>query len=66
MKNVYHIDRGLNKLTDGRANPTSKTAQFNTTGFMSFKPRSFACLVISKGILPFEINSAYRNFIVRF
>jgi len=22
MKNVYHIERGLNKLSDGRVNPT--------------------------------------------
>jgi len=26
MKNVYHIENGLNKLSDGRANPTYKTA----------------------------------------
>ena len=25
--NVYHLDRGLNKLSDGRANPTYSTAQ---------------------------------------
>jgi len=23
MKNVYHLERGLNKLSDGRVNPTS-------------------------------------------
>ncbi|WP_243450467.1 hypothetical protein [Desulfosporosinus sp. Sb-LF] len=27
MKNVYHIDNGLNKLTDGRVNPTYSTGQ---------------------------------------
>ncbi|MDR3601449.1 MAG: hypothetical protein P4L49_13375 [Desulfosporosinus sp.] len=27
MKNVYHVDRGLNKLSDGRINPTYSTAQ---------------------------------------
>jgi predicted transposase YbfD/YdcC len=27
MKNVYHIERGINKLTDERVNPTYKTAQ---------------------------------------
>ena len=27
MKNVYHIERGLNKLTDTRVNPTHKTEQ---------------------------------------
>jgi hypothetical protein len=28
MKNVYHINRGLNKLSDGRVNPTySSTGQ---------------------------------------
>jgi len=27
MKNVYHLDRGLNKLSDGRVNPTYSTAQ---------------------------------------
>ena len=27
VKNVYHVDRGLNKLSDGRINPTYSTAQ---------------------------------------
>ena len=27
MKNVYHLDRGLNKLSDGRVNPTYSTNQ---------------------------------------
>ena len=27
MKNVYHLDRGLNKLSDGRVNPTYSTGQ---------------------------------------
>ena len=27
MKNVYHLERGLNKLTDGRVNPTYSTGQ---------------------------------------
>ena len=27
MKNVYHIERGLNKLSDGRVNPTYTTGQ---------------------------------------
>jgi hypothetical protein len=27
MKNVYHINRGLNKLSDGRVNPTYSTGQ---------------------------------------
>ncbi|MDT3701233.1 MAG: hypothetical protein RO469_17680 [Thermincola sp.] len=27
MKNVYHLERGLNKLSDGRANPTYSTGQ---------------------------------------
>lgn len=27
MKNVYHLERGLNKLTDGRVNPTYCTGQ---------------------------------------
>jgi len=27
MKNVYHIQRGLNKLSDGRVNPTYSTGQ---------------------------------------
>ena len=27
MKNVYHIENGLNKLSDGRVNPTYNTAQ---------------------------------------
>ena len=27
MKNVYHLDRGLNKLSDGRVNPTYSTGK---------------------------------------
>ena len=27
MKNVYHIDRGFNKLTDARVNPTYETSR---------------------------------------
>ncbi|WP_199241844.1 hypothetical protein [Desulfosporosinus sp. Sb-LF] len=27
MKNVYQIDRGLSKLSDGRVNPTYGTGQ---------------------------------------
>ena len=27
MKNVYHIDQGINKLKDGRVNPKYKTRQ---------------------------------------
>lgn len=27
MKNVYHVERGLNKLTDGRANSTYSTGK---------------------------------------
>ena len=27
MKNVYHIERGLHKLSDGRVNPTYSTGQ---------------------------------------
>ena len=27
MKNVYHIERGLNKLSDRRVNPTYSTGQ---------------------------------------
>ncbi|MDR3599065.1 MAG: hypothetical protein P4L49_01035, partial [Desulfosporosinus sp.] len=27
MKNVFHVDRGLNKLSDGRVNPTYRTGQ---------------------------------------
>ncbi|SPF49351.1 conserved hypothetical protein [Candidatus Desulfosporosinus infrequens] len=27
MKNVYHFERGLNKLSDGRTNPTYTTGQ---------------------------------------
>ena len=27
MKNVYHVERGLNKLSDERVNPTYSTGQ---------------------------------------
>jgi hypothetical protein len=27
MKNVYNIEHGINKLTDGRVNPKYKTSQ---------------------------------------
>jgi hypothetical protein len=29
MKNVYHLERGLNKLFDGRTKPTYSTGQVN-------------------------------------
>ena len=36
MKNVYHIENGLNKLSDGRVNPTYKTAQVITLVLLGF------------------------------
>jgi len=36
MKNVYHIDKGLNKLIDKRVNPTYKTAQVITLALLDF------------------------------
>lgn len=36
MKNVYHIERGLNKLTDGRINPTYNTAKVVTIVLLGF------------------------------
>ncbi|WP_160690521.1 hypothetical protein [Clostridium sp. C2-6-12] len=36
MKNVYHIENGLNKLTDGRINPTYDTAQVATLVLLVF------------------------------
>ncbi|WP_242841888.1 transposase [Clostridium beijerinckii] len=36
MKNVYHIENGLNKLTDGRVNPTYDTAKAVTLVLMGF------------------------------
>jgi len=43
MRNVYHVDRGLNKLSDGRVNPTYSTGQVILPvlfGF-SFRIKSF-------------------------
>ena len=31
MKNVYHVERGLNKLSDGRVNPTYRGLCSNGT-----------------------------------
>ena len=36
MKNVYHIENGLNKLSDERVNPTYKTAQVITLVLFGF------------------------------
>ena len=36
MKNVYHIENGLNKLSDGRVNPTYNTAQVITLVLLGF------------------------------
>ena len=36
MKNVYHIGKGLNQLTDGRINPTYDTAQVITLVLLGF------------------------------
>jgi hypothetical protein len=36
MKNIYHIENGLNKLSDGRANPKYKTAQVITLVLLGF------------------------------
>ena len=36
IKDVYHIERGLNKLTDGRVNPTYTTAQVVTPLLFGF------------------------------
>ena len=36
MKNVYHIENGLNKLSYGRGNATYKTAQAITLVFLGF------------------------------
>jgi hypothetical protein len=36
MKNVYHIENGLNKLSDERVNPTYNTAQVITLVLLGF------------------------------
>ncbi len=36
MRNVYHIEHGINKLTDGRINPKYKTAQVILPVFLGF------------------------------
>ena len=36
MKSVYHIERGLNKLSDGRVNPTYSTGQVILPVFFGF------------------------------
>ena len=33
MKNVYHLERGLNKLSDGRVNPTYSRSSHSTGTF---------------------------------
>lgn len=37
MKNVYHLERGLNKLSDGRVNPTFSTGQIILPVLFGFK-----------------------------
>ena len=39
MKNVYHIDRGIGKLSDGRKNPKYKAAQVITPLLLAFMLR---------------------------
>jgi len=36
MKKVYHIENGLNELSDGRVNPTYDTAQVITLVLLGF------------------------------
>ena len=36
MRNVYHIERGISKLTDGRVNPTYETATVITIVLLGF------------------------------
>ena len=36
MKNVYDIENGINKLSDGRVNPTYETAQVITLVLLGF------------------------------
>jgi|GEM_PF-2845709 len=33
MKNVYHLGRGLHKLSDGRVNPTYSTGHYIACAF---------------------------------
>ncbi len=40
IKDVYHIERGLSKLTDGRVNPTYSTAQVVTPLLLGFLLRA--------------------------
>ncbi len=47
MKNGYHIERGLNKLSDGRVNPTYSTAQVILPVLFGFSKSSlFSTLII--------------------
>jgi len=39
MKNVYHIDFGVNKLKDGRVGPTYKTSTVIIPLVLGFMPR---------------------------
>jgi hypothetical protein len=49
MKNVYHIERGLNKLSDGRVNPTYSTGKVILPVLLGFllRIKSFAMHSIS-------------------
>ncbi|SPF40071.1 Spermidine/putrescine-binding periplasmic protein (modular protein) [Candidatus Desulfosporosinus infrequens] len=70
MKNVYHVDRGLNKLSDGRVNPTYSTGQvilpvlfgfllriksFNELNFM-IKNNEFSKL-LPRGTKPAQVDA---------
>ncbi len=41
MKNVYHVERGLNKLTDGRVNLTYSRASYFASEFCFFAKNNF-------------------------
>ena len=56
MKNVYHVDRGLNKLSDGRVNPTYSTGQVILPVLFGFFLR-----IKSFNELNFMINGLHRS-----
>ena len=45
MKNVYHVDCGLNKLSDGRVNPTYSTGRVMSEPIITEKLSYFLFVV---------------------
>jgi len=60
-KNVYNIDRGINKLTDGRVNPTYNTGQVILPLFFGFLLRIKSMNVLNCMLKENEFKNILRK-----